>query len=74
MSDTHLPFPTCSKPCRLNPKIGGPMMAEACDEIVQILTEERFMNKMVVILAGYEQQVWRFPSFQTSHRVGTCAV
>ena len=27
------------------------------DEIVQILTEEKFMGKMVVILAGYEDKV-----------------
>lgn len=32
-------------------------MQEVLDEIVQLLTEERFMNKMVVILAGYEAQV-----------------
>ncbi len=30
---------------------------QVLDEIVQMLTEERFMGKMVVILAGYEQQV-----------------
>lgn len=48
------------------------MMAEACDEIVQILTEERFMNKMVVILAGYDQQVWKCGSVE-GQGVGTCA-
>eukprot|EP00798_Chlamydomonas_sp_ICE-L_P024106 gene24106-9681_t len=31
--------------------------SEVMNEIVQILTEEAFMGKMVVILAGYEQQV-----------------
>jgi hypothetical protein len=27
------------------------------DEIVQMLTEPKFMGKMVVILAGYERQI-----------------
>jgi hypothetical protein len=30
---------------------------QVLDEIVQIITEEKFAGKMVVILAGYEQQV-----------------
>ncbi|KAG1675261.1 hypothetical protein FOA52_016292 [Chlamydomonas sp. UWO 241] len=37
---------------RLNPRIGGPFMQEALDEIVQMLTEDMFKDKMVVILAG----------------------
>lgn len=32
-------------------------MSEVLDEICQILTEPKFMGKMVVILAGYEQQI-----------------
>lgn len=32
-------------------------MAEALNEIVQIMTEPRYMNKMVVVMAGYEAQV-----------------
>lgn len=32
-------------------------MSEVLDEICQILTEPKFMGKMVVILAGYERQV-----------------
>ncbi|MEW5313864.1 MAG: hypothetical protein WDW38_005396 [Sanguina aurantia] len=39
---------------RLNPKHGGPFALEALNEIVQILTEPRYMNKMVVVMAGYE--------------------
>jgi hypothetical protein len=42
---------------RLNPARGGPMVGEVVDEIVQLLTEERFRNKMVFILAGYEEDV-----------------
>ncbi|GFR50032.1 hypothetical protein Agub_g12193 [Astrephomene gubernaculifera] len=42
---------------RLNPKHGGPYMQEVIDEIVQMLTEPAFMGKMVVILAGYEEQI-----------------
>eukprot|EP00884_Botryococcus_braunii_P010986 jgi/Botrbrau1/1988/Bobra.0052s0030.1 len=42
---------------RLNPKIGGPFMSEVLDEIVQILTELQFHQKMVVILAGYEKEI-----------------
>ncbi len=30
---------------------------QVLDEIVQLLTEPRFMGKMVVILGGYEKQV-----------------
>ena len=44
-------------PHRLNPKVGGPYMSEALDEMVQLLTEPAYCGKMVVILAGYEQQV-----------------
>jgi hypothetical protein len=32
---------------------------QVIDEIVQLLTEPRFMGKMVVILAGYEHQIER---------------
>lgn len=32
-------------------------MSEVVDEICQILTEAKFMGKMVVILAGYERQI-----------------
>ncbi len=36
---------------------------QVLDEMVQLLTEPRFMGKMVVILGGYEQQVgWRTPT------------
>ena len=45
------------KAYRLNPRIGGPYMREALDEIVQILTEDRFKGKMVVIFAGYEKEM-----------------
>jgi translation initiation factor 1 (eIF-1/SUI1) len=31
--------------------------SQVLDEIVQIITEEKFAGKMVVTLAGYEQQV-----------------
>lgn len=30
---------------------------QVLDEICQILTDQQFMGKMVVVLAGYEQQV-----------------
>jgi replication-associated recombination protein RarA len=42
---------------RLNPRTGGQFMQEALDEIVQILTEDKFAGKMVVILAGYENEM-----------------
>lgn len=42
---------------RLDPRRGGPMVAEALDEMVQLLTEPRFRNKMVFILAGYESDI-----------------
>eukprot|EP00884_Botryococcus_braunii_P010997 jgi/Botrbrau1/1989/Bobra.0052s0031.1 len=42
---------------RLNPKIGGPYMSEVLDEIVQILTEPQFHQKLVVIFAGYEAEI-----------------
>jgi hypothetical protein len=32
-------------------------LLQVVDEIVQMLTEEKFKSKMVVILAGYEEQV-----------------
>ncbi len=44
---------------RLNPKYsaGGGFMSEVVDEIVQLLTEDTFKGKMVVILAGYEAEI-----------------
>lgn len=30
---------------------------QVLDEICQILTDKKFMGKMVVVLAGYEQQI-----------------
>lgn len=42
---------------RLNPTEGGPFMTPVLNEIVQIMTEPRFMNKMVVVLAGYEGKI-----------------
>lgn len=35
----------------------GHFAKEAMDEIVGLMTNERFMNKLVVILAGYDQQM-----------------
>jgi hypothetical protein len=32
-------------------------MVQVLDEICQILTDKQFMGKMVVVLAGYEQQI-----------------
>jgi hypothetical protein len=37
--------------------VGVGVRPQALDEIVQILTEPKFMGKMVVILAGYEHQI-----------------
>eukprot|EP01119_Soliformovum_irregulare_P010112 TRINITY_DN246_c2_g1_i4.p1 TRINITY_DN246_c2_g1~~TRINITY_DN246_c2_g1_i4.p1 ORF type:complete len:1439 (-),score=659.73 TRINITY_DN246_c2_g1_i4:48-3890(-) len=42
---------------RLNPKFHGSFAGESLDEIVQIMTEERFKSKMVIILAGYEDEM-----------------
>ncbi|PNH08303.1 NFX1-type zinc finger-containing protein 1 [Tetrabaena socialis] len=42
---------------RLNPNVGGLFMQEVLDEIVQLLTEPAYQNKMVVILAGYDKQI-----------------
>ncbi|KAG2423774.1 hypothetical protein HXX76_015050 [Chlamydomonas incerta] len=42
---------------RLNPKKGGAFMQEALDEMVQLLTEPAYMGKMVVILAGYDNEI-----------------
>lgn len=42
---------------RLNPKKSPGFMQEVVDEIVQILTEKQFKNKMAVIFAGYEQDM-----------------
>ncbi|KAF2085428.1 P-loop containing nucleoside triphosphate hydrolase protein [Saccharata proteae CBS 121410] len=35
----------------------GPFATEAVDELVDSLTKERFMNKIIVILAGYESDM-----------------
>lgn len=32
-------------------------MQEAVDEIVNLLTEEEYSNKMIVIFAGYENEM-----------------
>ena len=42
---------------RLNPKKSPGYMQEVVDEIVQILTEKQFRNKMAVIFAGYERDM-----------------
>eukprot|EP00397_Hematodinium_sp_SG-2012_P000289 GEMP01000289.1.p1 GENE.GEMP01000289.1~~GEMP01000289.1.p1 ORF type:complete len:2487 (+),score=732.48 GEMP01000289.1:46-7506(+) len=42
---------------RLHPQKGGPMMSEVLDEIVQLLTEVEFKNKMAVIFAGYNDEL-----------------
>ena len=42
---------------RLNPRKSPGFMQEVVDEIVQILTEKQFKNKMAVIFAGYEQDM-----------------
>jgi hypothetical protein len=42
---------------RLNPARGGPFMREAIDEIVQMLTEPDFHNKLLLIFAGYDEDM-----------------
>lgn len=42
---------------RLNPNKSHGYMQEVVDEIVQILTERKFKNKMAVIFAGYENEM-----------------
>ena len=42
---------------RLNPKKSPGFMQEVVDEIVQILTEKQFKNKMAVIFAGYDKDM-----------------
>ena len=42
---------------RLNPKKVQGYMQEVVDEIVQILTEKEFKNKMAVIFAGYDKDM-----------------
>lgn len=42
---------------QLNPGIGGTFMQEAVDEIVKLLTDLDFKNKMIVILAGYKEDM-----------------
>lgn len=44
-----LPLPAPPPPCALSWQV--------LDEIVQLLTEPRVAGKMVVILAGYDQQI-----------------
>jgi replication-associated recombination protein RarA len=41
----------------LDPEKGGPYMQEAVDEMVAILTDEKFKGNMVLILAGYENDM-----------------
>ena len=41
----------------LNPKVGGTFVGEAVDEMVAILTDEKFKGKMLLILAGYDQDM-----------------
>ena len=42
---------------QLNPTKGGQFMQEAVDTLVQELTSKELKNKLVVILAGYEQEI-----------------
>ncbi|KAI6120180.1 P-loop containing nucleoside triphosphate hydrolase protein [Pisolithus croceorrhizus] len=35
----------------------GPFAKEAMDEIVGLMTQERYMNKLIIILAGYEDEM-----------------
>ena len=42
---------------QLNPMRGGNFMTEAVDELVGALTEEEFKGKLLVILAGYDQDM-----------------
>jgi replication-associated recombination protein RarA len=42
---------------RLNPARGGPFMREAIGEIVQMLTEPDFHNKLLLIFAGYDEDM-----------------
>jgi SpoVK/Ycf46/Vps4 family AAA+-type ATPase len=42
---------------QLNPMKGGSFMQEAVDTMVKELTSEELMGKLVVILAGYEQDI-----------------
>jgi AAA+ superfamily predicted ATPase len=41
----------------LDPEKGGPYMHEAVDEMVAILTDEKFKGNTVLILAGYEDDM-----------------
>ena len=42
---------------QMNPSRGGHYMTEAVDELVGALTEEEFKGKLLVILAGYEEDM-----------------
>ena len=42
---------------QLNPARGGSYMTEAVDELVKCLTSDEFRGKLVVVLAGYEQDM-----------------
>ena len=42
---------------QLNPRRGGTFMQEAVDELVKCLTEPEFQSNIVVILAGYEEDM-----------------
>ena len=41
----------------LNPKVGGQFVGEAVDEMVAILTDEKFKGRMLLILAGYDNDM-----------------
>ena len=42
---------------QLNPRVGGSYMSEVVDEIVKLLTSTEYKGKLVVILAGYRQDI-----------------
>ena len=42
---------------QLNPNRGGHYMTEAVDELVGALTDEEFKGKLLVVLAGYEEDM-----------------
>jgi hypothetical protein len=43
----------------------GPFAKEAIDELVGVMTQETFMHKVVVILAGYDQEMNRLMAVNT---------
>jgi len=44
---------------QLDPQRGGPYMTEAVDELVKCLTSDDFYKKVLVVLAGYEEDIER---------------